>query len=474
MKHFSDAAWILLGNAGARIISGAFTVLIARFIGVENYGVFVLALVTSAVAAQVADFGLQQTYMKAIAANRSRSIDLLAGVFWLRILAATVSIVLLVALGWILLEPSYFFPVVAMAIPLVFGVSLFNMGQGYDLAHNRMRSAAVGRVSNTIVIVAVTLLPIYLSRFEHEMALTVSAAYGVGSLMAGAVYLRILEFRAIFSREAFRAASALTVGVAGFFWTGLLYLLTPQLPLLMLQSFPGVAVLGVFAIAYRLPLVLYMLPGSIAQSFYPKLFRTVTEDGEYERLVRFETVCLVALGGALAVTLDALSPFILNFLVKDSAQAVEAGLYLSWLAWLLLFQAFAQPLSHVLMTSGYQAVRALIQVVIFFLAAIGYYLALSVSSLILLCYLMLVFEVVGIVACYAYLSTTNRRSLSQGLMLTVSPFAAIAVAGKCVLSYLRIDEAYSLQLGLVVAFLFFIFNLALAAKMLRVEWMKKG
>lgn len=131
------------------------------------------------------------------------------------------------------------------------------------------------------------------------------------------------------------------------------------MPLLVLQYFSGGAAFGAFALAYRLPLVLLLVPMSVAQSFYPKLFSAVRDEVRYIRLLRSQAAITFCLTAIVVIMLYTFSSFVIESLLGNYDEGIDLVLSLfKILIWVLLLQALVQPLAYILMTSGLEGLRA--------------------------------------------------------------------------------------------------------------------
>ncbi|MDI1293529.1 MAG: oligosaccharide flippase family protein [Methylobacter sp.] len=453
MKLIRDALWTFFGNSFARLTSGLFTIALARFVGLETYGVFVLALAFSAIVAQFADFGVQQTYIKLVNESNLAVDGLKTASFWLRLLLIVIACVGFAAMAPLFVKGIYLHAVLLLVIPYAFGMSMFNLRQAVLMAAHDMRSAAIHRVMNTVMIVGLTLLVLYAMGPQRDNPVVVNAAYGFSAFLAGivAVVKLMAHLRQSFD---FSQMRRLLNGIGGFFWTGMLYVVAPQVPLLMLQAFASPLTLGAFAIAYRLPLVLYMVPMSIAQSFYPKLIASNRDPLTYRRLISIELASITALGSLMSLVLDFFSPWLLPLLL-GAKSAATPGLHeaLQLIAWILALQSMSLPFAHVLMTSGFQGLRAVVQGGALFVAVVPYYFASQLDDLMLMANIVVLVEGLALLIYIVMVARFVNASLARMMILRIAPYAMVLLAGKA--SQLKLvelgrSEVLS-QLGLLLA-----------------------
>ena len=70
----------------------------------------------------------------------------------------------------------------------------------------------------------------------------------------------------------------LVANLSPFLISGLFIMLTPQLGPLVLEKTLPLTLVGLFAVAYRIPSALYQVPGVIAGAFLPLLFKLIIKE----------------------------------------------------------------------------------------------------------------------------------------------------------------------------------------------------
>lgn len=431
MKIVKDVFWLFLGNAVARLASGIFTIVLARYVGIDNYGVFILALSISAITAQVADCGIQQNYIRIVNQGVGDKAQLDSVVFWVRLLVCAGACLLAVACIVIFVNSSYRLPVILLVVPYVFGFSIFNFRQGVLMASHDMRSAALQRIYYSLFSVFGTALLLWFIGVDEVGPATVNALYGLGALFSAVIFQR--KIPELVHKEFFREnLKRLFSGLGGFFWSGILYVIGPQAPILVLQYSASPALLGAFAFAYRLPLVLYMVPMSIVQSFYPKLIACKNNEEKYKNLMRVEGASVIAIGAIISIALDFSSPLI-SKMVADSDTSARQSLVtaLSVMSWLTVIQSASIPFAHALMTSGLQGRRAIVQGLALAVAVPVLFIVTNTYNLVMIATSILCVEIFSLVL-YGVLVRNSIGNIYLWVLIKVMlPYAIVVVLIKC-------------------------------------------
>ena len=435
MKLVTDTLWIFFGNSVSRLISGIFTIVLARFIGLDYYGIFVLALTCGAIFSQVADLGLQQTYIKVVNQNRGLIVsnNLNTTTLWLRVMLAIVSCVLFYIYSSFFIENNYKLLVCSLVVPYIFSVTIFNFVQGIDFSEHNMRSAANNKVLQSIGLVISCSIILFFTKESADAGKILNYTYGLIALAISValLYLKLDKLKKI-NKFNVGQVKLLLNGIGGFWWTSMLYILSPQLPLLILQGFVSATVYGGFSLIYRLPLVLLMIPVSVSQSFYPKLFKAAGTFNEYNRLIKIEALFLAVAGLMLSLTLNISSSTIIKVLIKpdDLTLIKNLDIAFSVVSWLIAIVSLSQPYAHILMTTNNQLKRAVAQSCVLLLGA-GLYFYVSIdASIINIAWATLIIELgllfVYVLMVYLYYS----KELIRDIAKVVFPVILICIVAK--------------------------------------------
>lgn len=219
MRQVRDAVWILFGNSLSRLASGVFTIVLARYIGLDSYGAFVIALTYGAIFSQVAELGLQQLYIKDYSQNADSKPPDIAAYFWLRFLVASLVSAVFWVLSTFIISEEYWVSTVVLVLPFIFGVSFFNFSQGLYLASSKMKYVALQRLANTFFILLCCSFVIFIIG-PGEAAINLASAYGLSSIIAGAALVFVSSKLRIKPQRILSNFRSIVSRVGAFFWTG--------------------------------------------------------------------------------------------------------------------------------------------------------------------------------------------------------------------------------------------------------------
>lgn len=352
-KILLNAGYLLLGNVGARALGALVTILVARFLGAESYGALAVALAFANLAAYGADLGLGQTFIRE-GSKTGADIPALAGsALKLRLLFA-LAVTLLVLVLVPLLYPGPMGRLILWAtVPGVWGAAFQGAGAAYFQLAEKMQYTALIRGITALANGLALLTCIYLNTELVYFA----AGFGVSQLTGGLFSALLLV-----GRCSLRAPwhPGLARELVYFTLTGALTMALPQLGPLVLQKVSSLKEVGYFAAAYRIPGLLYMVPGTVAGAFYPVLFRRGHRDRAGHRaLATVQLQLMTVLGAALALPLLLYPDTVLVFLFGPGWQGGQAVATLQILALMVVLQSINYPLADALTTSGRQKYRTL-------------------------------------------------------------------------------------------------------------------
>lgn len=95
---------------------------------------------------------------------------------------------------------------------------------------------------------------------------------------------------------------------------------TPQLAPILLNYTLPLSMVGVFAVAYRMPAALYQVPGVIAGAFFPVLFKHYNQNNieEHTKLNLLQIKSMAIVGICMTIGLYHLAPYFISiFFMKN-------------------------------------------------------------------------------------------------------------------------------------------------------------
>lgn len=361
-----NAVYLFASNVLVRLITAVATILVARYLGAKDYGALSVGLALSSIAGYFTDMGLTHTLIREGTKPNPDIPRLLGGAFKLRLIFASVTaIVSSLIFYFFYREPLLRSTIYFIVIPTIFGGALQGVGVAYYQMIQEMQYVALIRSFSGLI----TAGTLFISIFFRWPLQILALSYGFSSLIGGILSV-VLVKKHVPNFGGWH--KGLTEGLWSFTVGGLLVMILPQLGPIILEKVASLQEVGYFSAAYRIPALLYQIPGILAAAFYPQLFFYGARDHEeHFKLSKRELKFMSLLGLGLALPFILYPEWILKILFGSDWSA-NAGKVLGVLAWMVAFQGINYPLADALTTQGLQSRRTYILSLAFIIGIFSY------------------------------------------------------------------------------------------------------
>lgn len=422
-----NASYLLSSNLLVRVITALASIWVARYLGVEDYGMLAVGLAFSGVAGYFTDMGITHTLIRE-GTKPNADIPALMGAFakWrmgFALLTAAASALLIE----VLYSGSDLRPVLYwMVMPTVLGANLVGIGAAYFQLTQQMKFTALIRTVAGLATAATLCLGIV---FQWPLLL-LAAVYGCSSLLGGVLSLWLVLKKVRLTQGG--DAKALLQGLGSFMLGGLVVMLLPQLGPLVLERVADLTQVGYFAAAYRIPVVLYQFPGILAAAFYPLLFQYGNEKrlDEHLRLNVLQLKMMSLMGMLMAVPFLFYADWWVELLY--GVEFAQASGLLAMLAVIVILQSINFPLADSLTTKGQQFRRTMVLIAAVVVGTALYAVLGSRYGATGGAYAALATEGVLLIGNLA-MNRTGVQLLWRGLAVNLPAFAIVALLGFTVL-----------------------------------------
>lgn len=366
-KIIKNASYLFLGNVVVRLLTAAATIMLARHLGVVEFGMLSVSLALAAIAKYFTDMGLNHTLIREGTKISSDIPRLLGGALKIKLglaLVATLAFYCFIAFCYTdnvkLRNTAYF-----LVLPTIWGGALSGVGDIYFQIIQKMQYTALIRAVSGLIVAAVLLVGIFLDWTLSYLSL----AYGIASVFGGLIGVWMV-FKNVPGIGGWHWG--LLEGLGCFTLGGFLILLLPQLGLIILERTTDMQQVGYFSAAFRIPNVLYSIPGVLATAFYPQLFRYGNNDSSRHFNLNVKEIKSMSLIGIALALPFALYPDKVVEILFGSSWVVHAGRPLMFLAWVVVLHSVNFPLADALTTQGMQRQRTVVLTLGVVLGAIFY------------------------------------------------------------------------------------------------------
>ncbi|MGE7764381.1 oligosaccharide flippase family protein [Peribacillus sp. NPDC096540] len=357
----------------ANVLNATTLILLANYFNSNNYGIFSVALALAMVMNFFTDLGFSNTFLREGSKKKNLSTTF-SSYIKIRVICLLIAfLVFSVGIHVLYQEQKILYMIYSLMIPMVIGLAMQSIGITYFQLTERMQFIASIKIFSAIALIVSTTMSMGLNVDVHLAAFL----YGFSYLAGGLYSLYLLRKKAELKWKSPFEKQLLTK-LSPFLISGLFIMLTPQLGPLVLEKTLSLGLVGLFAVAYRIPSALYQIPGVIAGAFFPLLFKQFNrgELEEHTRLNILQMKIMSFIGLCMTISLFYLAVFLVNILFGDEwGSAVQP---LKILSFIVVLQGFNIAIADGLTTRGLQNRRTIVQFITIVIGFVSFYY-LSVS-----------------------------------------------------------------------------------------------
>jgi O-antigen/teichoic acid export membrane protein len=351
--------WVFLGQGARLVIQGGYFVVIARVLGVNNYGSFVGAVALVAILSPFATLGFGNLLVKNVARDRATFAESWGNTLLMTVVSGSILLAFVMAVARFVLPPS-----IPAQLVLAVAVSDLLAARLTDAAGQAFQSVEQVRwMANILVFLSVVRFIAALAVtlvWKHPTPLEWGYFYCGSSAIPAAVSVLLVSRRLGMPRINLKKIySEMTEGF--YFSTGLsAQTIYNDLDKAMLARYSTLDATGLYAAAYRIIDVAYTPVRSLLYAASPGFFRA-GHTGIESAVAYMKRLLPKGLIYSLLIFfgLQLIAPLIPRILGQEYARSVEA---LRWLAVLPLIRTVHSFYSDALTGAGYQGIRMALQV----------------------------------------------------------------------------------------------------------------
>ena len=355
-----DTLWLLVGKGMRLVLQAAYFVVIARTLGVANYGAFVGTTALVAIVSPFVGVGIETLLLKNVAKDRHLLGEYWGNALWLVLVTGTGLISILALAGPIALPSISPLLIGLVAVSdLIFG-SITNIAIRAFQAVDRLNISAQ---INIVVMLMKVLAAFSLMYFFAEPNPLEWAWLYLASSILSALLALILVHRLLGSPK-LALDRVLPELKEGFYFSisTSAYTIYNDIDKTMLARLSTLEATGIYAAAYRLIDVAFIPVISIAGAAYADFFRKgrdgIAATVIFAKPLVFTTSIYSVVAG---IGLLLFAPIVPSILGSDYTNVVEA---LRWLAPIPLFRGLQHFGGDILSGTGFQGLRSSIEVII--------------------------------------------------------------------------------------------------------------
>jgi len=355
-----NASWIFLGQGTNFLLQAGYFILLARLLGVKEYGVFAGAFAVVNLVTPYSTLGAGMLFMRYVTLDRSK-----AAIYWGNSLAVTAAATVLIAGALFLAGPaltrthnSLIF--VVLVVANCFCAQIANLGSLVFQTFERMQwTAILGLVANLARFLILIVMRLTL---HHATAFQWSVGVLIASVCAAAVSMARVRAEigpAAFERDLTR--KRVREGL-GFSFAGSTQAAYNDVDKVMLSHYGLSRENGFYTLAYRVIDVATTPIIAVDSAVLPRFFRLGEKTmSRAVRLAAKTAGVSVLLGAVMAAGILLLAPLIPHLVGRDFSGVLVA---LRWLCWIPLLRAIHRVAGSALTGSGRQNLRTASQLTV--------------------------------------------------------------------------------------------------------------
>lgn len=355
-----DTLWLLVGKGMRLVLQAAYFVMIARTLGVANYGAFVGTTALVAIVSPFVGVGIETLLLKNVAKDRHLLREYWGNALWM-VLVTGIGLMGGLALVTPIILPSIS-PILILLVAvsdLIFG-NITNIAIRAFQAVDRLNVSAQINISVMFmkVVAAFSLMYFFAKPTLLEWTWLYLASSLVSALLAAVLVHRLL------GSPKLALGRILPELKEGFYFSisNSAYTIYNDIDKTMLARLSTLAATGIYAAAYRLIDVAFIPVISIAGAAYADFFRK-GKDGIAATVAFAKPLVMTTSAYSIVAGIGLLlcAPLAPSILGSDYTNVVEA---LRWLAPIPLFRGLQHFGGDILSGTGFQGLRSAAEVVI--------------------------------------------------------------------------------------------------------------
>lgn len=340
-------------------LTGAFLafltqVVLARYLGLHDFGLFSSAMATVTLFSPLAGFGVSQYWLKVFGQEGWHAVRWIAPSFRFVFISTFSVISLLIIWAWIgPHEPKTRWLLFSLSFYIIGQVSIELVSCKLQLEERFTALSTWQVLPHLIRFFMISILSFCFTAWMNTDSVAfIYAVTAAGFVMAGAIQLRSLGKGRLDLKGHHSSISGTTgtnpdifdvifnawpFGLAAFF-----HLIYFQSDIIMVKYLTGDEAAGLYNVAFSVMVGVYLLPGVIYQKFLlPKLHRWATHDRiKFRQIYRQGNIAMLALGSLAMISLWLTSDWVLPVLFSDQYKSAVVLLNILALSAPIIFVAY--------------------------------------------------------------------------------------------------------------------------------------
>lgn len=362
-------------------------ILMARYLGVEGFGVISFALALSGIFAIFIDLGLYQLTVREVARNKNIFMKYIGNIIPIKVALVVPAFCLMAFLLNLFNYPPQTITVVYFISLSVIFTSFTKMFYSIFAAHEIMEYEAIGQILSSVLLLFGTFVIIH----QNYGIIMFAALYVVVSLviLVYSIFITNLKFKRPSIEVNWTFSKSMVKEALPFGFSGVFVAIFYQIDSVMLSIMEGNAAVGFYNAAYRLVLALILIRTVIHSSTFPLFARSYMEQSKeyFEKICTklFESLFIVMLPIAIGTTILANRIILLFYGAEylDSAIALQILIWSNVIIFINSYPRLFEVANKPIIFTKITAIGALLNIILnYFMIPIWSFVGASIATVI--------------------------------------------------------------------------------------------
>lgn len=286
-----QSSFLIFAQVFGRIIGFFYTIILARNLGVEDFGLLTSALVYFSLISAISDFGLNRFLIREIAADQTKSLDLVWNISMFRLMITSL-IFAIAAIILYLLDPDKLrVGLILLSILAIYPLSVAQTFDAIFVAKQKLQFSSIALIISSF---ATFLIGVSLVTNGFGAIGAVNALIW-GQIVYLITFLLILwrTKMSILSHVNLQTFKKIALESLPYGFLGVIGLVYFRIDTLLLSYLKGNFETGIYAIAYRFLEVVVFIPGSLGTALFPHFSKLHIENPHRIKSLLFKSLKVV-------------------------------------------------------------------------------------------------------------------------------------------------------------------------------------
>jgi len=334
---FKNTFWLMLAEGISKGLMFFLTILIARYLGAEGYGIFSFVFAFVALFAVIADFGLSILTIREVARDKSLTKKYIDNIAVMKLILGVIAFILIIIAAQFLNKTPEVRTLIYLAGIWIIIQNFTQFFQSIFRAFEKMQYEALSKIIYSCLLFGIVFFVIW----QNLEIKAIIQSYIYASLIAF-IFTFILirkNFTKFWTKIDFDFWKGLLKEAWPFLLSSIFFMIYFKIDTVMLGMLSTNKEVGIYNAAYIIYAGIFILPEIITISFFPKMSETYKKNREIFKKIFFNfRNTLIILSFPLFALLFFWNNLIINFFYNQEYQG--SILILKILSIILLFRLF--------------------------------------------------------------------------------------------------------------------------------------